>query len=108
MWIRVRSMDGQKSVRVDGLSKLCKIEELREKLIDDFDAPPEKQRLFFRGKQVGINILDRLSHFDSDNNQQDPANGIKLMRPVVSPDSDKNDESIYWPVPPSNINYHIL
>ena len=52
MWIQVRSMDGKKVIRVDGLSKLTKIEDLRKKLIDPFDAPVERQRLFYRGKQV--------------------------------------------------------
>ena len=48
----MRSMDGKKSVRVDGLSKLTKIEELREKLVDLFEAEAERQRLFYRGKMV--------------------------------------------------------
>ena len=52
MWIQIRSMDGKKSLRVDGLSKLTKIEDLREKLVDEFEADPEEQRLFYRGKQV--------------------------------------------------------
>jgi len=52
MWIQVRSMDGKKCCRVDGLSKLTKVEELREKLVDLFDADVECQRLFYRGKQV--------------------------------------------------------
>lgn len=47
-------MDGQRSAQVDGLSKLTKIEELRPKLEEVFDVPPNKQRLFFRGKQVII------------------------------------------------------
>ena len=45
-------MDGRKSVRVDNLSKLTTIEELREKLSSDFDTAPDKQRLFYRGKQA--------------------------------------------------------
>jgi hypothetical protein len=52
MWIQVRTMDGKKSVRVDGLSKLTKIEELREKLVEPFEAARDNQRLFYRGKQV--------------------------------------------------------
>lgn len=52
MWIRVRTMDGQKDTRVRGLSKLTKIEDLRIKLEEAFDVPPSKQRLFFKGKQV--------------------------------------------------------
>ena len=52
MWIQVRSMDGSKSVRVDQLSKLTKVEELRAMLVEHFDAEPYRQRLFYRGKQV--------------------------------------------------------
>lgn len=52
MWIQVRSMDGRKNVRMDGLSKLTKLEELRELLTEHFDAEPDRQRLFYRGKQV--------------------------------------------------------
>ena len=46
-------MDGRKSVRIDNLSKLTKIDELREQLVEEFDAEPSRQRLFYRGKQVG-------------------------------------------------------
>ena len=52
----MRSIDGKKTVRVDNLSKLTKIEALREKLVEQFDAPAEAQRLFFRGKQVTKHI----------------------------------------------------
>lgn len=52
MWIQVRSFDGKKSLRVDNLSKLTKIEEVRSRLVEEFEAPVEKQRLFYRGKQV--------------------------------------------------------
>ena len=54
MWIQVRTIDGKKTVRVDSLSKLTKIEELRERLIELFETQPSDQRLFFRGKQVGF------------------------------------------------------
>ena len=52
MWIQVRSMDGCKIVQLDNLSKLSKIEEVRDRLVDEFDADPSRQRLFYRGKQV--------------------------------------------------------
>lgn len=52
MWIQVRAMDGSATHRVDGLSKLTKINELREMLVEKFDAEPGQQRLFYRGKQV--------------------------------------------------------
>ena len=37
---------------MDSLSKLTTIEQLRERLGEEFDAEPERQRLFYRGKQV--------------------------------------------------------
>ena len=52
MWIQIRSMDGRKSVRLDDLSKLTKVEVIRERIAEDFDAEPARQRLFYRGKQV--------------------------------------------------------
>ena len=45
-------MDGRKSVRLDDLSKLTKIETLRERLVEHFEAETQRQRLFYRGKQV--------------------------------------------------------
>ncbi len=52
MYIQVRSMDGRKSVQINDLSKLTKIEDLRDSLMEHFDADPSRQRLFYRGKQV--------------------------------------------------------
>ena len=49
-------MDGRKSVRIDGLSKLTKVEDLRAKLVEPFEAEADSQRLFYRGKQVGISM----------------------------------------------------
>ena len=65
MWIRVRTIDGKRSVQIDDLSKLTKIEDLRVKLDKEFGIPPEKQRLFFSGKQVQIlmDILDYIYFF---------------------------------------------
>ena len=51
-------MDGRRSVRVDNLSKLTHIEELRERLVEHFQAEPERQRLFYRGKQVWVWRVD--------------------------------------------------
>ena len=45
-------MDGRRSARVDNLSKLTMIEQLRERLAEEFEVEPERQRLFYRGKQV--------------------------------------------------------
>lgn len=57
MWIQVRTFDGSKSLQVDNLSKLTKIEDLRQRLVEHFDAPVDNQRLFYRGKQVNQWIL---------------------------------------------------
>ena len=53
-------MDGRKTIRLDNLSKLTKIEELRNMLIQHFEADPERQRLFYRGKQLedGHSLFD--------------------------------------------------
>lgn len=52
-------MDGSITHRVDGLSKLTKINELRQMLIEKFEAEPEQQRLFYRGKQVSIWLVSQ-------------------------------------------------
>lgn len=60
MWIQVRSMDGHKTVQIQNLSKLTLVEEVRVKLEEHFGAPPEQQRLFYRGKQLedGHSLFD--------------------------------------------------
>lgn len=52
MWIQVRTMDGKETHRIDSLSKLTKVDELRLKISELFKVEPERQRLFYRGKQV--------------------------------------------------------
>lgn len=62
MWIQVRTMDGKETHRVDSLSKLTKVDELRLKILELFKIEPERQRLFYRGKQVrchGCNFIQR-------------------------------------------------
>ncbi|XP_049573260.1 E3 ubiquitin-protein ligase UHRF1 [Syngnathus scovelli] len=60
MWIQVRTMDGKETHRVDSLSKLTKVDELRQKISELFKVEPERQRLFYRGKQMedGHTIFD--------------------------------------------------
>ncbi|CAH1244134.1 UHRF1 [Branchiostoma lanceolatum] len=61
MWIQVRTMDGRRQVQIDGLSKLTKIEELRGRVEEVFDdSPADRQRLFYRGKQLedGHSLFD--------------------------------------------------
>lgn len=57
MWIQVRTMDGKETHRVDSLSKLTKVDELRLKIMELFKVEPERQRLFYRGKQVRGQVL---------------------------------------------------
>ncbi|XP_063777449.1 E3 ubiquitin-protein ligase UHRF1-like [Pseudophryne corroboree] len=52
MWIQVRTMDGRETHRIDSLSKLTKVEELRQRIQDAFGVEMERQRLFYRGKQM--------------------------------------------------------
>ncbi|XP_066551243.1 E3 ubiquitin-protein ligase UHRF1 isoform X3 [Amia ocellicauda] len=52
MWIQVRTMDGKETHRIDSLSKLTKVDELRLKILEVFKVEPERQRLFYRGKQI--------------------------------------------------------
>ncbi|XP_036410490.1 E3 ubiquitin-protein ligase UHRF1-like [Megalops cyprinoides] len=60
MWIQVRTMDGKETQRIDSLSKLTKVDELRLKITELFKVEPERQRLFYRGKQMedGHTIFD--------------------------------------------------
>ncbi|GLD49916.1 E3 ubiquitin-protein ligase UHRF1 [Lates japonicus] len=53
-------MDGKETHRVDSLSKLTKVDELRVKIMELFKVEPERQRLFYRGKQMedGHTIFD--------------------------------------------------
>ncbi|KAJ8278338.1 hypothetical protein GJAV_G00086540 [Gymnothorax javanicus] len=52
MWIKVRTMDGKETHRIDSLSKLTKVGELRTKVWELFKVEPDRQRLFYRGKQM--------------------------------------------------------
>ncbi|XP_058025995.1 E3 ubiquitin-protein ligase UHRF2 isoform X1 [Ahaetulla prasina] len=52
MWIQVRTIDGAQTRTIDDLSRLTKIESLREKIQESFRVSPELQRLFYRGKQL--------------------------------------------------------
>ncbi|XP_062985345.1 E3 ubiquitin-protein ligase UHRF2 isoform X1 [Elgaria multicarinata webbii] len=52
MWIQVRTIDGAQTQTIDDLSRLTKIESLREKIQESFRVSPDRQRLFYRGKQL--------------------------------------------------------
>lgn len=57
MWIQVRTIDGTETQTIDDLSRLTKIECLREKIEETFRVSPDRQRLFYRGKQVRAGTL---------------------------------------------------
>ncbi|KAJ8415600.1 hypothetical protein AAFF_G00425800 [Aldrovandia affinis] len=52
MWIQVRTIDGKETRTIDDLSRLTKIECLRFKIQEIFKIKPDRQRLFYRGKQL--------------------------------------------------------
>ncbi|XP_041422994.1 ubiquitin-like with PHD and ring finger domains 2 isoform X1 [Xenopus laevis] len=52
MWIQVRTIDGTETHTIDDLSRLTKIESLRLKIQETFNVTPDRQRLFYRGKQL--------------------------------------------------------
>ncbi|KAM4710026.1 E3 ubiquitin-protein ligase UHRF2 isoform 2-T3 [Discoglossus pictus] len=52
MWIQVRTIDGSEKHTIDDLSRLTKIESLRVKIQESFNVSPDRQRLFYRGKQL--------------------------------------------------------
>ncbi|XP_053558538.1 E3 ubiquitin-protein ligase UHRF2 [Bombina bombina] len=52
MWIQVRTIDGTQTRTIDDLSRLTKIESLRLKIEESFNVSPDRQRLFYRGKQL--------------------------------------------------------
>jgi E3 ubiquitin-protein ligase UHRF1 len=45
-------MVGNKQVRLDDLSKLTKIQDVREMIENHFEVEPARQLLFYRGKMV--------------------------------------------------------
>lgn len=58
MWIQVRTMDGKRSEKIEGLSKLTSVKDLRQCIEGKFGIQPIEQRLFYRGKQVLMVILN--------------------------------------------------
>ncbi|XP_046723224.1 E3 ubiquitin-protein ligase UHRF2-like isoform X3 [Silurus meridionalis] len=102
MWIQVRTIDGTETRTVEDLSRLTKIESLRLKIQEIFNVDPERQRLFYRGKQmedgqtlfdynVGLNDIVQLlirSHTDpADSPSPTPNNGEVIPGNVTPPSS---------------------
>ncbi|CAG5131053.1 unnamed protein product [Candidula unifasciata] len=87
MWIQVRLISGSKTVRIDNLSKLTKVEELRKRLVEHFQADADQQRLFFRGKQME----DGHTLFDYDVGLNDLIQ-ILIRKNIPQPLSDSDDK----------------
>jgi len=51
-------MDGKRSEKIEGLSKLTSVKDLRQCIEGKFGIQPIEQRLFYRGKQVLMVILN--------------------------------------------------
>lgn len=79
MWINVRTFDGVKTERLDGLSKLTTIELLRVSIEEKFTIPPARQRLFYRGKL----LVDQHTFYDYNVQINDT---IQLMVVAGGPD----------------------
>ena len=60
MWINVRTFCGNKTEKLDGLSKLTTVQSLRLKIRDIFNVEPDHQKLFYRGKL----LVDQHTLFD--------------------------------------------
>ncbi|XP_074834746.1 E3 ubiquitin-protein ligase UHRF1 isoform X1 [Carettochelys insculpta] len=91
MWIQVRTMDGKETHRVDSLSKLTKVEELRLRIHEVFGAgvEPDRQRLFYRGKQME----DGHSLFDYNVGLNDIVQLLVRQSPAMLPNVNKEKDS---------------
>ncbi|ETE68150.1 E3 ubiquitin-protein ligase UHRF2, partial [Ophiophagus hannah] len=89
MWIQVRTMDGKETHRVDSLSKLTKVEELRQRIHEVFRVVPDRQRLFYRGKQME----DGHSLFDYSVNLNDIVQLLVRQSPTLLPLVNKEKDS---------------
>lgn len=81
----MRTFCGTKSQRFDDLSKLTKIETLREKIQESFDVAPELQKLFYRGKL----LVDNHTLFDYNVGINDTIQ-LMISKPVV--ESEEKEE----------------
>lgn len=51
MYVQVRTIDGKQKITLN-VSKTISVENFRKEVEKAFDVPCDKQRLFYRGKQV--------------------------------------------------------
>ncbi|CAK6445601.1 unnamed protein product [Pipistrellus nathusii] len=88
MWIQVRTMDGREAHSVGSLSRLTRVEDLREKIQELFHVEPSRQRLFYRGKQME----DGHTLFDYDVRLNDTIQLLVRQNIVPPPSSSNNQE----------------
>lgn len=111
MYVQVRTIDGKQNVTVT-VSKLTTVEQFKEIVEKEMDVRIDKQRLFFRGKQLedgykifdyNINVNDvvqlmvkpDLPNISQDcNKENQPINNIEPINNSISSDSDPNKEKI--------------
>nr|KAF6297819.1 ubiquitin like with PHD and ring finger domains 1 [Pipistrellus kuhlii] len=87
MWIQVRTMDGREAHSVGSLSRLTRVEDLREKIQELFHVEPSRQRLFYRGKQME----DGHTLFDYDVRLNDTIQ-LLVRQNIVPPLSSSNNQ----------------
>ncbi|XP_072268962.1 E3 ubiquitin-protein ligase UHRF1-like [Pyxicephalus adspersus] len=101
MWIQVRTMDGGQTELFDNLSKLTKVEELRQRIQEVFEVELERQRLFYRGKQME----DGHTLFDYSVGLNDIVQLLIKQIPVsvpVAEEEDKNEEAMMAEIEPED------
>lgn len=85
-------MDGSQTHRVDSLSKLTKVEGLRLRIHEVFGVEPQRQRLFYRGKQME----DGHSLFDYSVGLNDIVQLLVRQSPALLPAASKDKDSELW------------
>jgi len=92
MWIQVRTFDASRKCRIDGLSKLTTVEEVRRRIPqemegDDDELLPERLRLFFKGKE----LIDEHTLYDYDVGL-DAVLQLLIRKPIVEVNNNNEAE----------------
>ena len=61
MYVKVRTMDGSQTAVIT-ISKLTSVEDFRNLIQEQLKVVPDRQRLFYRGKQVGYAFIHYLNN----------------------------------------------
>uniref|UniRef100_A0A1B6LJB4 RING-type E3 ubiquitin transferase n=1 Tax=Graphocephala atropunctata TaxID=36148 RepID=A0A1B6LJB4_9HEMI len=85
MYIQVRTVDAKTKITLD-ISKTAKVQELKKLIESNLNISPDKQRLFFRGKQ----LEDEYSLFDYNINVNDV---VQIMEKVSVSTADKQENT---------------